>query len=496
MEEILKLNETNLGDLSRLVRVPSYNRKLTRTGIVHIGVGGFHRSHQAYYTDEVLSRTDSGNWGICGVSMMDNETDLRNFYSLAQQDGLYTLLVAEPDGLLNARILGPIIHCLFAPHNPEAVISIMASPEIRIITLTITEGGYNFNSSTGEFRFEDPGIRWDISHPDQPVTVFGYLTQALKRRKINKAQGITIQSCDNIEKNGKTLEKMLLSYIQAAEPDLITWIDDNVTFPDSMVDRITPATKQSDIELIKQKLGYSDSWPVVSEPFLQWIIEDKFASGRPLWESAGAQFVKDVAPYEKMKIRLLNAGHSLLGFLGSIYGCQTVDEAVNVPFIGTFVREFMDREVTPLLGSLEGINLEIYKDSLIQRFGNRYIKDNLSRICSESSSKIPKFLLPTIREQLEKNGPVEMGIFVIAAWCRCIELAGDPHYNIDIRDMLGAILKRNAKESIHDDPLAFIKTEEIFSGLAMSERFVEIYLRSIDLIRGKGIEEAANAVNR
>ncbi len=495
MEEMLRLNEVNLGKLSRLVRTPSYNRKFTRTGIVHIGVGGFHRSHQAFYTDEVLSRDDSNKWGICGVSLLDNETDQKNFYSLARQDGLYTLLVAEPDGALNARILGPIIRYLFAPLNPEAVISIMASPEIRIITLTITEGGYNFNSATGEFRFEDPGILWDISHSDHPVTVFGYLTQALKRRKTNKAPGITIQSCDNIEKNGKTIEKMLMSYINAAEPDLISWIEDHVTFPDSMVDRITPATKPSDIEILEQKFGYSDSWPVVSEPFLQWIIEDKFASGRPLWESAGAQFVQDVAPYEKMKIRLLNAGHSLLGFTGSIYGCNTVDEAVSVPFINSFLRNFMDREVTPLLGSLEGINLEIYKDNLIQRFGNRYIGDHLSRICSESSSKIPKFLLPTIREQLEKDGPVEKGILVIAAWCRCLELAGAPQYNIDIQDKLGSILKRNAMESLHDDPLAFIKTEEIFSGLTGSKRFVDTYLRSIDMIRKKGIEEAVKAVN-
>lgn len=490
MKEMLKLNEDNLKRISRLVRTPSYNRHEIRAGIVHIGLGGFHRSHQAFYTDEVLGRHDSNNWGICGVSLLDNETDRKNFKTLAEQDGLYTLMITEADGSLNARIPGPIIRYLFAPDDPEAVISIMASPETKIISLTITEGGYNFNSATGKFRFEDPGVSWDISHPDHPVTIFGYLTQSIKRRKLCGATGVTIQSCDNIEKNGETLKKMLMAYVHEANPDLISWIDENVSFPDSMVDRITPVTKPSDTEIIKQKFGYLDSWPVVSEPFVQWIIEDEFANGRPAWEVAGARFVLDVAPYEKMKIRLLNAGHSLLGFIGSIHGCRTVDEAVSVTFIRNFLRDFMDIEVTPLLGSIEGISLESYKESLIQRFGNIYIKDQLSRICSESSSKIPKFLLPTIMEQLERGGPAERGILVIAAWCRCLELAGDPHNNIEIQDKLGGILTRNALSSVYDDPMAFIKTEEVFNDLASSQRFVDMYLRSIGLIRKTGVEEA------
>jgi mannitol 2-dehydrogenase len=490
MNEIIKLNQKNLPLLPGEVKVPAYDRSNIRTGIAHIGVGGFHRSHEAFYTDQVLNSGGTTDWGICGIALLDTESDRKIYQTLVSQDGLFTLLIINPDGTLNPGVIGSITEYLFAPDNPEAVIEKLASPEIKIITLTITEGGYNFNPATGEFQTENPSVQWDLNNPQNPKTVFGYLTQALKLRKERTIRAVTIQSCDNIQKNGDILKKMLLSFVRAAEPELTDWIEKNVSFPNSMVDRITPVTKQSDIERLRDIYRFDDAWPVVCEPFIQWITEDNYSQGRPDWESAGVQFVSNVGPYEKMKIRLLNAGHSLLGFLGSLYGCSTVDEAVNVPFLRTFLREFMDNEVTPLLGSVQGINLEDYKNSLIQRFGNPFIKDQLSRICSESSAKIPKFLLPTIREQLDRGGPVKRGTFIVAAWCRYLELTGTPGYDVEIQDKMRDILLDNAKASLNNDPLSFLNNEEIFDDLSHSGRFVGTYLQIIYSIRKYGIEMA------
>jgi mannitol 2-dehydrogenase len=488
MKEVIDLNSTNLQRISGSVEVPSYNRSSLKTGIAHIGIGAFHRSHEAYYTDRVLNDKNANDWGICGIALLENDYDRKIFKTLEKQNGLYTLMVTEPDGSLNARIIGSIVGYLFAPDDPGAAIMKLTSPEIKIITLTITEGGYNFNTATGDFQFTEPSVQWDITHPEKPVTIFGYLTQALKLRQKKCLPGVTIQSCDNIQKNGDTLKRVLLSYINTAEPELISWVERNVTFPNSMVDRITPVTLPEVSEIIIKKFGFTDSWPVVSEPFIQWIVEDNFCQGRPSWEKAGVQFVHDVGPYEKMKIRLLNAGHSILGFLGSIHGCTTVDEAVRIPHIKTFLRDFMDHEATPLLGSVEGINLEDYKETLLQRFGNPFIKDQLSRICSESSAKIPKFLLPTINEHLQGGGPIKRGTLVVAAWCRYLELAGDPEFNLNVQDKAGDILLRTAGESLNSDPLAFLKNKEIFGDLVNSERFVNTYLKIIDVLRKYGIE--------
>jgi mannitol 2-dehydrogenase len=487
MKNIQVLNAKNIALLPKEVKIPGYDRSKIKTGIAHIGVGGFHRSHEAFYTDEVLHLQNTNNWGICGISLLESDRTL--FDTLVQQDGLYTLMIREPDGNLSARVIGSITEFLFAPENPDTVIEKLADSAVRIISLTITEGGYNFNAATGEFQINEPLIQWDLNNTDNPKTVFGYLTQGLKRRRDRGIGGLTIQSCDNIQKNGDVIKKMLLSFIRAAEPELVDWIEKKVTFPNSMVDRITPVTTRSDIETLKSIYGIEDKWPVVCEPFIQWIIEDNYSNGKPDWESAGVRFVKDVGPYEKMKIRLLNAGHSLLGFVGTLYGCKTIDETVNIPLFRTLLRKFMDLEVTPLLGEIPGINLENYKDSLIQRFGNPNIKDQLSRICLESSSKIPKFLIPTIQEQLENNGPIKRGALIIAAWCRYLELAGTKEQTYEIQDQMAPLLVAKAIASNNDDPLAFLKIKAIFNDLVCSKRFVDTYLALIDSIRKYGIAE-------
>jgi mannitol 2-dehydrogenase len=404
--------------------------------------------------------------------------------------------VKEADGSQKVSIIGSIVECLHAPVDPEAVISKMADPLVKIISLTITEGGYNYDTASGDFLFSDPGIQWDLQHPQRPGTIFGYLRAALNLRKKNNLPGITILSCDNIQHNGDVCKKMLLTYLRECQPDVAEWTEKYVTFPNCMVDRITPQTSQQDKDDLRRNYSIEDAWPVICEPFIQWVIEDNFSQGRPEWERAGVQFVPSVDPYEKMKIGLLNAGHSLLGFSGSLNGCTTIDETVRVDWIAGFLRAFMDKEVSPVLGRIEGIDLAKYKQSLIERFANPYMGDRLSRICSESSAKIPKFLLPTIHEQLASGGPVKCSALIIAAWCRYLELAGSEGYEYEVQDAMKDTLIEQAKSSVSLDPLAFLKIEAVFGDLASSTPFVEIYLEMIALVRKHGLEEAVRKQNK
>jgi mannitol 2-dehydrogenase len=490
--QVRKLNSESLSLLPKEVLTPAYERSEIKTGIVHIGIGGFHRAHEAFYTDQILQQKNTKDWGICGIALLDS--DIKIYNALASQDGLYTLMVTESDGTLNARVIGSIIEYLFAPENPDAVIEKMADRDIKIITLTITEGGYNFNAATGEFQINEPSVQWDLNNPETPKTVFGYITQALKRRRDRGRQGLTIQSCDNIQKNGDLLKKMLLTYVKEAEPGMIEWIEKHVTFPNSMVDRITPATTTSDIENLKSVYGIEDAWPVVCEPFIQWIIEDNYSNGRPDWESVGVQFVTDVSPFEKMKIRLLNAGHSLLGLPGALAGYTYIHDVIHDKLFAKFLRDFMDEEVTPILDEVPGINLDSYKDSLFERFGNNQIRDQVSRICLQSSAKIPKFLLPTIREQLKADGPIERSAFVIASWCRFSEGFDEAGNKYPIEDEMKVILHEKALHS-HVDPLSFLRIETIFGDLINSKKFTETYMSTLQNLYQSGVIACIKEIN-
>jgi mannitol 2-dehydrogenase len=485
MKKLIKLNQENLASLPEHVTAPSYNRKELKAGIAHIGVGGFHRAHQQSYTDELIGKYSEKNWGIVGMGI--REEDRKMYNALQQQDYLYTLMAKSPDGSTSAKVIGSMVGYVMAPDKPQAAIEQLAAPNIKIVTLTITEGGYNFDDSTGKFNFDNPGVQWDLAHRDQPKTVFGYLAAALSVRKERGMPAFTIQSCDNIIHNGNTAKAMMLSFTGQLDGELSQWIENNVCFPNSMVDRITPVTTDNDIKELKDNYGINDRWPVVCEPFKQWIIEDNFTSGRPRWEKTGAQFVSDVEPYEQMKLRLLNAGHSLLGFMGTLSGYTTTDEAVKDPLLQKTLRRFMDAEATPTLGGVEGINLTDYKNSLIERFGNPSIKDKLSRICSESSAKIPKFVLPTVVEQLESGGAIKIGAALIVAWCRYLELADSPNHPYEVQDAMHETLKQKATESINGDPLAFLKINTIFGDLADAKRFTESYLLALTNLRHNAV---------
>lgn len=283
-------------------------------------------------------------------------------------------------------------------------------------------------------------------------------------------------------------QKMLLSYVAEAAPELVGWIDNNVSFPNAMVDRITPVTAPEDITYLKENTGIDDAWPVVCEPFKQWVIEDNFIAGRPAWEKVGAQFVEDVVPYEKMKLSLLNAGHSVIGLLGALMGYNTIDEAVNNPNIRTFLNNYMDVEVTPTLGNLKGINLHEYKQSLLERFGNINIKDQIDRICSETSAKFPIFILPTINSQLAAKETIELAAFVTAAWA-IYSLGIDEKGNkLIIKDALATTLHQKAMDA-QKNPALFLETNAVFGQLKESEIFVATYTKSYRDIEKYGIEK-------
>ncbi len=443
-------------------------------GIVHIGVGGFHRSHQALYLDNYIEQEQRSNnqqgstWGICGVGLLKYDEKMRDV--LHTQDCLYTLIERSPEQD-TARIIGSITQYLFAPDNPQAVIDVLAGEECKIVTLTITEGGYYVIEGNGEFDARHPTIQHDLEHPDRPIGVYGFLTAALERRRQNGLPPFTVLSCDNIQGNGNVLSKMLTAFANLQNPDLGQWIAQHVAFPNSMVDRITPSTTPADIQMVEDKFGIKDDWPVVAELFIQWVIEDKFCAGRPDWESVGVQMTDDVHPYELMKLRLLNASHSLLGYLGSLLGYTYTSEAMNYEPIRRAIVGLMD-EVTPTLAPLPGVDIKEYKQTLIARFSNPKVSDRLSRLCLNGSDKMPKFIFGSLRDKLEQNSSIDYLSFTIAVWLRYLTGIDEQGLPLAIEDPMANILTKCARLG-GSDPHFLLDIEEVFGDLSQSPRFVE-----------------------
>lgn len=476
----MELNQDNLENIGQRISSPVYNRQQLKTGIIHIGVGGFHRAHQAYYIHQLLEKHASREWGIGGVGL--READRKMGDVLQKQDCLYTLVTQHPDGSNDMEIIGSIHEFLLAVDEPDRVIDKMAHPDTKIVSLTITEGGYNFNPNTGAFDFENPDVQHELTHPDKPKTIYGFLVAALRKRKSMGLSPFTVLSCDNIPHNGDVTREMLLAFTQKQDPELATWIEKEVSFPNTMVDRITPVTPPEIIAMLENTYALQDKWPVVCEPFIQWIVEDKFSNGRPPLEKVGVQFVSDVTPYEKMKIRLLNAGHSVLGIPGAIHGHPSIDACMNDEVFSKFMRQFMDTEATPVLDAVDGIDLEKYKDKLEERFANPNIKDSVSRICSESSAKLPKFLIPTLKENLESGGSIRYATFILAAWAYYSDKRVDEHDKpIEIIDIQKEALHK-AAQGTSENWTAFLNQPEIFGDLAKNYRFAEEYTSVVQAI--------------
>jgi mannitol 2-dehydrogenase len=463
----IKLCEQNLGSLSPKIRVPTYDRREVGQQILHVGVGGFHRAHQAVYTDDLLHLESKSPWGFCGIGLL--KQDARIGEILASQDYLYALIEQSSEGN-TARVIGSILNFLHGPSDPEGLLERMASDDCRIVSLTITEGGYYVHQGTGDFDAQHPDIQHDLAHPKEPRCSFGYLGEALDRRRKRGLAPFTVMSCDNLQGNGDVMRKMFLAFAELRDPGLRNWLETQGAFPNSMVDRITPATTDAHRALVQKEFGIEDGWPVVTERFKQWVIEDQFVLGRPAWERVGAQMTSDVLPYEKMKLRLLNAGHQALCYIGMLLGYQFAHEAMGDARIRRLVETMMNVEATPLLPKVPGVDLTEYKATLIERFSNPAIGDQLARIGTEGSARIPKFVLPSVTEQLEKGGPIKFLSFTVAAWFRYLTGKDDRGGEMPIIDPMAEKLRATAS---FKDPLKLLAMREVFSQeLASSERFV------------------------
>ena len=480
---MMPLNARNLASLPPDLPVPAYDRTRLRTGIVHFGVGGFHRAHQAMYIDRLMNDGKALDWGICGVGVMP--ADRRMQEALDAQDRLYTLVVKAPDGSLEARVIGSIVEYLFAPDDPGAVIEKMAGPAVRIVSLTVTEGGYNINAVTGEFVADNPDIQHDLQPGAAPKTTFGLITAALARRRERGVPPFTIMSCDNIQGNGHVARRSFAAFATLVDPELGRYVQDDVAFPNSMVDRITPVTTDQDREEVRKRFGVDDRWPVVCEPFTQWALEDAFPQGRPPFEDAGVQVVPDVEPYELMKLRLLNASHQALCYFGYLAGYRLVHEVAQDRLFADFLLAYMDREATPTLEPVPGVDLTRYQHQLIERFSNAQVKDTVARLCAESSDRIPKWLLPVIRHNLDTGGEILRATAVVASWARYAEGVDEQGRPIEVVDRLRDELMATARRQA-EDPLAFIRNRDLFGDLVDNDRFVSTYRSVLASLHTKG----------
>jgi fructuronate reductase len=479
------------GALSQLpagVERPRYDRGALATGIVHLGLGAFHRAHQAVYTDSVLA--DDPRWGIAGVSL--RSADTRD--ALAPQDGLYS--VASVDGAgARHRVIGALTTLIVAPENPAALIALMAAPATRIVSLTITEKGYCHDPATGALRESDPDVAHDLSNLSAPRTALGFIVAAARARRDAGVGPLTILSCDNLPNNGATVRKLALAFASRVDPALAGWMAEAFAFPSTMVDRIVPATTPEDRARAAAALGVEDAWPIVTEPFTQWVIEDRFAAGRPAWEKAGAQFVDEIAPYELTKLRLLNGSHSTLAYLGYLMGHETVAAAMGEPGLARLVEGLMREEAVLTLPALAGFDHGAYQRQLLERFRNPALKHRTWQIAMDGSQKLPQRLLGTARDLIAMGRPFGRVAFGIAAWMRYVTGIDEKGAPIDVRDPLAGTLRKIADEAGPDAARlapALLSVEAVFGrDLAADPRFAGPVTAALDQLFRVGAKAAA-----
>ncbi len=434
----MRLSNASLSQLPDNVRRPGYDRARVTPGIVHLGIGAFHRAHQAVVIDDLLAR-GATDWGIVGASLRSSDTQ----DALAPQDCLYTVATRSGAGAEH-RVVGSVLATEVARTNPERLIARMADPATRIVSLTITEKGYCHTPQTGELDEDHPDIVHDLKNPDAPRSAAGFIVAALSRRKALGLAPFTVLSCDNLPSNGVTVGKILQRFASLRSPDLGQWIADEVAFPSTMVDRIVPETTDADRAAVAAALGMVDAWPVVTEPFTQWIVEDRFSAGRPDFAAAGVQLVSDVTPFEHMKLRLLNASHSALAYLGYLAGHETIAAAMADERFAAFAAQVMD-EAAVTLTMPAGTDLATYSQSLLQRFSNPALHHRTWQIAMDGSQKLPQRLLGTMRDRLALGLPIDTHALAVAGWMRYVTGTDEQGRTIDVRDPIAAELAAIAK---------------------------------------------------
>jgi mannitol-1-phosphate/altronate dehydrogenase len=457
------------GDQSARVSLPEYDRAALTPSVVHIGVGSFHRAHQAVYFDE-LAREGNTEWGVVGVGVRSREVA----DALAAQNNMFTV-VERDSHEASARVVGALIDLLVLADEPEAVQSRLADPATRLVTLTITGDGYAVEP-------EAPGSGTDV---------FTTLARALDERRRRGLPGFTVLSCDNMPDSGAAARRATLSCAASISPELTAWVEQHVTFPASMVDRITPAIGDEQREWVEEEFAIADLSPVVTESFAQWVIEDDFCNGRPPLDTVGAQFVEDVAPYKLVKSRMLNGTHSALGYLGRLAGHERTDEAMQDAVLADFVDQLMAREIAPLLpGRVPGMRLGAYRQTLLERFANPAIADELDRLCRRGTTKMPSYLLPSLHEARRRGRPRQLLTLVVAAWLRYLRgtaLDGSP---LEVVDPRQSEIAAAAEMPLEDGTRRLLAMQDVFGDLGADRRFVREVLRLIRLLDSDGVDGA------
>ena len=477
------IDSTNLAAVPAGIGTPTYDRSKVKPGIAHLSVGNFHRAHQAVYLDQCLALGGQDEWGIVGIGLMDVESERAKAKALKSQNGLYSLIDYPPEGTPRISIIGSIVEYLHAPDDPEAVLKRLSDPAIKIVTLTVTEGGYNTDEK-GRFKLEEPAVAKDLKNA-LPSTSFGYLTEALRRRREAGIPPFTVLSCDNLRHNGHVVKNALMSFARAKDSELATWIETNVAFPSCMVDRITPAVGPADAARLNRESGLDDAAPIFAEDFIQWVIEDKFPSGRPALEKVGVQFTNDVDPYEQVKLRMLTASHSMLAFPGILIGHRIVHLAMKDSHVSDLLDQFLSKDAGPLLNAPPGMSTAAYGEMLLKRYRNPAIGDQLLRIASDGASKLPVFVQDTAKALIQQGKDHRRIAFLLASFTEYLKGKDDKGESFPV-------VEPNVTEAdfslARDADLKKGLGLSVFKGwgLEHSDPFSADYVRSRESIQQKG----------
>lgn len=461
--------------------VPAYARKDLTAGIVHLGVGNFHRAHQIVYLDRLFNRGLDRDFAVIGAGVKPYDVAMRD--RLKGQDWLSTVVELDPGGL-TARVTGAMID--FAEVDPDAIVAVLERPEIRIVSMTITEGGYYVDATTGGFDAGHPEMVTDAANPDAPASSFGILLKALRRRRAAGTAPFTVMSCDNLPENGHVARNTVLGLARMSDADFAEWVAENVAFPSSMVDCITPATSEREKALMRERFGIEDAAPVACEPFRQWVMEDRFPAGRPQLEEVGVQFVEDVAPYELMKLRILNGGHAAIAYPSALLGYHFVHDAMTDPLIAGFLRKLAHAEIIPTVPPIAGVDFAAYFELIASRFSNPEVGDTIPRLCLDGSNRQPKFILPTVQARLEANADLAGLALEVALWCRYCAGTAEDGSAIEIADERAAELTRRALEA-RERPQAFLDFTPVFGDLGRRQPFADAFARVLRALWVDGV---------
>lgn len=478
------LSLATLGRLPAGVLRPSYARAALSPGIVHIGVGNFHRAHMAWHQHRLMQEGAALDWAIVGAGVRPADAAMRT--RLMAQDHLTTLIQLDP-GERRVEVTGAMTGFAETTEGNAALVAAMSDPRVRIVSLTVTEGGY-FRGASGAFDADDPDIAHDAAHPHRPRTAFGAMVAALDARRAAGHGAFTGLSCDNLQRNGDALRTAVVTLAAMRDPALARWIEAEAAFPDSMVDCIVPATGPREVAMARAA-GVEDAAPVTHERFRQWVIADRFAAGRPDWDAAGATFAGDVAPYEEMKLRLLNAGHQLLANAGELLGIETVAGCMADADVAGYLRAVLLREAAPHVAAVPGTTPAGYVAAVERRFANPLIHDTVRRVAFDGSARHPGFVLPSVRDALAAGAPLAGLALAEALWCRMCEGAREDGSPIAPNDPLWDA-RRGAALRSRSDPVAWLGQEDVYGDLARAAAFADAFARALASVRARGARAA------